>query len=73
MLNSIYYPSLFVCLQVEWVLMRAMSLGLIKGIIDETEEFVQVSWVRPRVLDCQQLELLRGQLESWTERSFNFI
>lgn len=54
--------------QVEWVLMRAMSLGLIRGTIDEVEACVEVSWVRPRVLDRDQLGLLSGQLEAWAER-----
>eukprot|EP01035_Chromulina_nebulosa_P026254 gene26254-34344_t len=54
--------------QVEWVLMRAMSLGLIKGIIDGVEEVVNVTWVQPRVLDKGQLNLLHDQLGAWTER-----
>jgi 26S proteasome regulatory subunit N9 len=54
--------------QVEWVLMRAMSLGLIKGIIDQVESTVEVSWVQPRVLNKEQLKLLSAQLESWSAR-----
>lgn len=48
--------------------MRAMSLGLIKGIIDGVEEVVNVTWVQPRVLDKGQLNLLHDQLGAWTER-----
>lgn len=54
--------------QVEWVLMRAMSLGLIKGTIDEVDATVNVSWVQPRVLDKDQLKLLSEQLSSWTDK-----
>lgn len=54
--------------QVEWVLMRAMSLGLIKGIIDGVEGTVNVTWVQPRVLDTKQLSLLNDQLGLWNER-----
>lgn len=54
--------------QVEWVLMRAMSLGLLKGLIDEVEQVVSISWVQPRVLDKDQIALMVKQLEGWTER-----
>ena len=37
--------------QIEWVLMSALSQGLIKGHIDEVGQSVEVSWVLPRVLD----------------------
>lgn len=54
--------------QTEWVLMRAMSLKLIKGTIDEVEQTVNVTWVQPRVLGKEQLSLLVTQLDNWTER-----
>ena len=50
------------------MLMRAMSLGLIKGVIDGVEELVSVTWVQPRVLDKGQLSLLHDQLGAWSER-----
>ena len=54
--------------QVEWVLMRAMSLGLIKGTIDGCDQTVSVTWVLPRVLDNEQLGILVKQLEGWTDK-----
>jgi len=54
--------------QVEWVLMRAMSLGLIKGSMDQVDQIVSITWVQPRVLDKQQLSVLSQQLEGWTAR-----
>jgi len=54
--------------QVEWVLMKSMSLSLIKGTIDEVAGEVSVSWVQPRILERSQLELLSNQLEQWTEK-----
>jgi len=48
--------------------MRAMSLGIIKGKIDEIAQTVIITWVQPRVLDKPQIEMLSGQLESWAER-----
>ncbi len=54
--------------QVEWVLMRAMSLGLVRGAVDEVEGVVNVTWVQPRVLDKRQLAMLCDQLGGWGER-----
>lgn len=48
--------------------MRAMSLGLIKGIIDEVDSTVNITWVQPRVLDKERLGLLVDQLSGWTDR-----
>jgi len=54
--------------QVEWVLMRAFSLNLIKGTIDQIEQSVSITWVQPRVLDTDQLSILSSQLETWASR-----
>ena len=50
------------------MLMRAMSLELIKGKIDDVDSTVNVSWVQPRVLDKSQLSSVRDQLATWSER-----
>lgn len=49
-------------------MMRAMSLGLLKGIIDEVNYNFCVSWVQPRVLDKDQLLAVQGQVEAWSEK-----
>ena len=51
--------------QVELLLMRAMSLGLIRGVIDEIEQLVTVSWVQPRVLTSAQVANMAELLQSW--------
>lgn len=35
--------------------MKALSVGLIKGNIDEVDQKVQMTWVQPRVLDLPQV------------------
>ncbi len=35
--------------------MKALSVGLIKGNIDEVDQKVHMTWVQPRVLDLQQV------------------
>lgn len=41
--------------EVEILAMKAMSLGLVEGTIDQVEQKVNMSWVQPRVLDQQQV------------------
>ncbi|XP_031424479.2 26S proteasome non-ATPase regulatory subunit 13-like [Clupea harengus] len=41
--------------EVELLVMKALSVGLIKGNIDEIDKKVQMTWVQPRVLDLNQV------------------
>uniref|UniRef100_A0A6U3XGS4 PCI domain-containing protein n=1 Tax=Ditylum brightwellii TaxID=49249 RepID=A0A6U3XGS4_9STRA len=50
---------------VELVIMRALSLGLIKGCMDQVDEIVEVSWVMPRVLDTEQMKDLGERFGEW--------
>ncbi|KAJ3268004.1 26S proteasome regulatory subunit [Borealophlyctis nickersoniae] len=51
---------------VEHLVMKALSLGLIKGKIDEVDNIVAVSWVQPRVLDKTQIGTIRDRLSEWS-------
>jgi len=53
--------------EVEWLLMKALSLKVIKGSIDQVEQQIRCTWVSPRVLDKQQIESLRDRLDGWTK------
>uniref|UniRef100_A0A7N0UZ13 PCI domain-containing protein n=1 Tax=Kalanchoe fedtschenkoi TaxID=63787 RepID=A0A7N0UZ13_KALFE len=50
---------------VEYLLMKSLSVHLIEGIIDQVEGTVHVSWVQPRVLGIPQIKSLRDRLDSW--------
>jgi len=51
--------------QVEMLIMKALSQGLVKGRIDEVDQSVSLTWVQPRVLDKQQLVTMTKKIESW--------
>jgi len=55
--------------QVEWVAMRAMSQGLIRGVIDEIDQVLTVSWIQPRVLQNEQIQQLSVRLGEWAEKA----
>ena len=43
--------------EIELLVMRALSLGLVKGSIDQIDKKIYLRWVQPRVLDLTQVRL----------------
>ncbi|KXJ14016.1 26S proteasome non-ATPase regulatory subunit 13 [Exaiptasia diaphana] len=54
--------------EVELLVMKALSLGLVKGSIDEVEQMVHMTWVQPRVLDQNQIANMRDRLTVWCDK-----
>jgi 26S proteasome regulatory subunit N9 len=52
--------------QIELLAMQALSLGLIRGSIDQVDEKLNMHWVKPRVLDLRQVGTLKKRLDQWT-------
>ena len=42
--------------EVEMLVMKALSLGLVRGAIDQVDQKVHMTWVQPRVLDKEQVD-----------------
>lgn len=51
--------------EVELLVMRALSLGLVKGSIDQVDQKVHMTWVQPRVLDKDQIGTMQEKLSTW--------
>jgi len=52
--------------EVELLVMRALSLELVKGSIDQVDKNVHMTWVQPRVLDRNQIGLMVQRLKNWS-------
>ena len=52
--------------EIEHLIMKALSLGLVRGVIDQVEGVARISWVQPKVLEKDGVEGLRGRLEEWS-------
>ena len=50
---------------IEILIMKALSLGLLRGSIDQVDEVAKISWVQPKVLDMKQIDNMRGRLQEW--------
>ena len=50
---------------IEILIMKALSLGLLKGSIDQVAEIARINWVQPKVLDPGQINGMRLRLREW--------
>lgn len=53
---------------VEFLLMKALSLHLIEGIIDQVNGTVSISWIAPRVLTMPEIEDIKCTVDAWLKR-----
>ncbi|KAI2471150.1 hypothetical protein F4781DRAFT_388188 [Annulohypoxylon bovei var. microspora] len=53
--------------EIEHLVMKALSLGLVRGTIDEVDELVNFTWVQPRILDMAQIASMSQRLGEWGE------
>ena len=55
--------------KIEFLLIKALSLGLIKGYIDEVENKLVVNWIQPKYLDREKIIILHDRLDQWIQKS----
>jgi 26S proteasome regulatory subunit N9 len=51
--------------EVEHLVMRALSLGLLKGSIDQISQTISISWVQPRIINQTQIANMKQKLVEW--------
>jgi len=52
---------------VEFMVMKTMALGLIKGSIDQLNQDVTVTWVAPKVLESERIEVMLRKFQEWDQ------
>jgi len=52
--------------EVELLVMKALSLSLVRGSIDEVDLCVHMTWVQPRVLDKNQIGTMKDKMKTWS-------
>jgi len=53
--------------EVELLVMKAISLNLVRGSIDEVDKVVNLTWVQPRVLDLTQITEMNKRIKEWAQ------
>lgn len=53
---------------IERLVMRCLSLGLIKGSINQVESNVEVSWIQPRTMTLTQIENMQTKMAAWSDK-----
>jgi 26S proteasome regulatory subunit N9 len=59
--------------EIEFLIMKTMSLGLIRGTIDQVSQIVHINWIQPRILDIGQIRLMHKQVTKWQEMSRSLV
>ena len=55
--------------QIEYISMKALSLELIKGYIDEVDKKLVVHWIQPKYLDKDKIVMLQDRFNAWIDKS----
>ena len=53
--------------QVEFMVMKAMALNLVKGSIDQLAREVTITWVAPKVLGKDRIGVMLNKFEEWSK------
>lgn len=54
--------------EAEFLIIKAMAKGMVKGIINQVHGVVQVDWVQPRILTHDQVKGLTSRLDQWSDK-----
>lgn len=53
--------------------MRALSLGLIKGKINQVKQLIAVEYLQPRILDYDRINILSNHINDFHSRLTNVL
>ena len=55
--------------KIEYISMKALSHGLIKGYIDQVEKQLIVNWIQPKYLDKEKIVLMQDRFTAWIDKA----
>ena len=55
--------------KIEYISMKALSHGLIKGYIDQADRKLFVNWVHPKYLGKEKIGILKDRMTAWIEKA----
>ena len=55
--------------KIEYISMKALSNGLIKGYIDQVDKKLYVNWIQPKYLGKEKIGVLRDRINAWIDKA----
>ena len=55
--------------KIEYISMKALSHGLIKGYIDQADKKLFVNWIQPKYLGKEKIGILKDRMIAWIEKA----
>ena len=55
--------------KIEYISMKALSHGLIKGYIDQADRKLFVNWVQPKYLGKEKIVVLKDRINTWIDKA----
>ena len=55
--------------KIEYISMKALSHGLIKGYVDQVDKKLIVNWIQPKYLDKEKIVLMQDRFTSWIDKA----
>ena len=55
--------------KIEYISMKALSHGLIKGYIDQADKKLFVNWIQPKYLGKEKIGILKDRMNAWIEKA----
>ena len=55
--------------KIEFISMKALSHGLIKGYIDQAERKLYVNWIQPKYLGKEKIGVMKDRINAWIDKA----
>lgn len=56
-------------LEAELLVMKTMAENLITGTMDQVDQEVAITWVKPRILDKERISLMKERMDAWSSQT----
>ena len=55
--------------KIEFISMKALSHGLIKGYIDQADRKLYVTWIQPKYLGKEKIGVMKERINAWIDKA----
>ena len=59
--------------KIEYISMKALSHGIIKGYIDQVDKKLYVNWIQPKYLGKEKIVVLKDRINTWIDKAHKVL